>query len=372
MSDRIFQTLLLGALGDALGAPIEFSQGPFSDHAPEKPKGFEWTDDTQMTLFIAEALSEVLPGLPSPDVGNTVDGVPLLSAERNSIVWAASRRGVVRWYSTQTEVSYYRDGPDEDTILKADLADSTLATDKRMQHSRAPGGACLTGCRLQVDAGKPVSREGEQGGCGAVMRAAPYGLLASSPDEARGWAHAGGKLTHGDPIGTIPAGLFAEIIWRCANGATLADAVAATETGMDTDPTGIGRFMRQILGMTTEGGASSDEGLRGDALCTAFGRGWDGVSALAIALYVVMYAEAHGQLDRVGQTLWHAVAHPGDSDSTGAIAGNLLGALGKSAPEGWEEALKPIGGAELIREVADRITPSKNGPLLAERAGGAT
>ena len=59
------------------------------------------------------------------------------------------------------------------------------------------------------------------------------------------------------------------------------------------------------------------------------------------------------ELTRVaeGNTLRWAVNHSGDSDSTGAIAGNLLGAaLGLEAiPAGWREELEL---EPLVRHVA--------------------
>jgi ADP-ribosylglycohydrolase len=62
------------------------------------------------------------------------------------------------------------------------------------------------------------------------------------------------------------------------------------------------------------------------------GDGWVGDEALAISLYCAMAARGDFAL---GVRL--AVNHSGDSDSTGAITGNILGALlGKGEiPEQW-------------------------------------
>jgi ADP-ribosylglycohydrolase len=50
-----------------------------------------------------------------------------------------------------------------------------------------------------------------------------------------------------------------------------------------------------------------------------------------------------------------AVNHSGDSDSTGSIAGNILGAYygEECLPGGWLEALE---APEVIRGMADRLT----------------
>jgi ADP-ribosylglycohydrolase len=67
------------------------------------------------------------------------------------------------------------------------------------------------------------------------------------------------------------------------------------------------------------------------------GGGWVGDEALAISLYCALAAKgdfAHG--------VRLAVNHSGDSDSTGAIAGNILGAmLGTGAiPGAWRERVE--------------------------------
>ena len=64
--DRYRACLLAGAIGDALGAPVEFLTrreilrdfGPegIRDHAPAYGRMAAITDDTQMTLFTAEGL----------------------------------------------------------------------------------------------------------------------------------------------------------------------------------------------------------------------------------------------------------------------------------------------------------------------------
>ena len=52
------------------------------------------------------------------------------------------------------------------------------------------------------------------------------------------------------------------------------------------------------------------------------GEGWVGEEALAIAVYAVAR-----HIDSFTDTLVAAVNHNGDSDSTGAIAGNIIGAM---------------------------------------------
>ena len=73
------------------------------------------------------------------------------------------------------------------------------------------------------------------------------------------------------------------------------------------------------------------------------GEGWIAEEALAIGVYCALMAKdfAHGVL--------LAVNHSGDSDSTGSLTGNILGALwGREAlPERW------LAGLELRSQIED-------------------
>jgi len=82
----------------------------------------------------------------------------------------------------------------------------------------------------------------------------------------------------------------------------------------------------------------------------SLGAGWVAEEALAFAVYCALAAEAaRGEILRVGVLM--ALNDGGDSDGTGSIAGNLLGAaLGVEAiPPEWLDELE---GAAVIRQVA--------------------
>ena len=78
------------------------------------------------------------------------------------------------------------------------------------------------------------------------------------------------------------------------------------------------------------------------------GAGWIAEEALAIGLYCALVAKdfRHGVL--------LAVNHTGDSDSTGSICGNLLGAmLGEEViPKEW---LAVLEAREIIEQIADDL-----------------
>ena len=77
----------------------------------------------------------------------------------------------------------------------------------------------------------------------------------------------------------------------------------------------------------------------------SLGKGWVGNEALAIALLCALTAETRTPAG-IADGLWHAVLHSGDSDSTGSITGNLLGAMVgvKGLPPRWlsQVELRPV------------------------------
>jgi len=79
------------------------------------------------------------------------------------------------------------------------------------------------------------------------------------------------------------------------------------------------------------------------------GEGWVGDEALAIAVYCVL--KYSGDIDNA---LIAAVNHNGDSNSTGAITGNIIGAQGgfSGIPAKYTEKLEL---RDLIIEVADDL-----------------
>lgn len=70
--------------------------------------------------------------------------------------------------------------------------------------------------------------------------------------------------------------------------------------------------------------AANDHARRGPEGVEALGGGWIAEEALAIAIHVAL---VHPGPDEILEALALAVTHSGDSDSTGAICGNILGAL---------------------------------------------
>jgi ADP-ribosylglycohydrolase len=125
-------------------------------------------------------------------------------------------------------------------------------------------------------------------------------------------------ITHGHPSGYVSAAVLAGAISRIVSGAEIADAVESALGVVSKSFHGHKDTVSKVregleLGLSL-GHNLSPEGIE------VLGDGWEGHEALAIA--VAAAVSTHG----VHEALAIAVTHSGDSDSTGSIAGNLLGA----------------------------------------------
>ena len=331
--DRFRGCLLGGAIGDALGYPIEFitTEAIERAHGRDAPASLSFaggapariSDDTQMTLFTAEGL---IRATRRERAGhgrdpNTVTALALL-----------------RWYRTQGGQPIERG--DEPGWLVAEPA---------LHARRAPGNTCMAalhalGAARVLALPTVETPPNDSKGCGAVMRVAPCGLVAATRALAYELARDNGVITHGHPSGYLSAAYLAAAIWDLARGASLPEAMGHADALLAPEPDG--DEMRACVAQARQLAA---HGPPTPAAIEELGGGWVGEEALAIALLCALThdpAEPRG-LER---TLWRAVAHSGDSDSTGAITGNLLGAsLGVGAlPAAWLEVLE-------LRDVIDRI-----------------
>ena len=313
---RVQGCLLAGALGDALGAPIEFltlpeiraryGPGGIADLDEAYGRVGAITDDTQMTMFTAEGL---LRSRCQAERGRRASPV------------GAVYHAYVRWLHTQGERS----------ALSAPLdhLDGWLVQVEELHDCRAPGTTCLTALREGVP-GSVDHRINDSKGCGGVMRAAPAGLVDDVDPFQLGADLA--ALTHGHPSGFYSAGALALIIDRLIHGMGVDDAAYAAIERLDREPEGdecAAALRRAIEACKTM--------IPSPETVEHIGKGWVGEEALAIGLYAALAAR-----EDLGVGLRIAVNHGGDSDSTGAIAGNILGAaLGVGAiPLAWLEALE--------------------------------
>lgn len=302
---RIAGCLLGGAAGDALGYAVEFlgERSIFSSYGKDGIRDLceagapaMISDDTQMSLFNANALIADIP------------------------VWEAYRL----WLATQ-EGPY---GIDEAQDPKCWLYDIPA-----LHENRAPGTTCMSSLRGGIPGriDRPLNRSK---GCGTVMRAAPcglaYGLDLTDTDRAAqevfDAACADGALTHSHPLGYLSSGAAALIVWYILRvhedrDCDLAEAVRSSMSFFRGDDHGLKKLIDTSLELAEDTGVEDLEGVH------ELGEGWTAEEALAIAVYcAVRYQNDFGKAVRT------AVNHRGDSDSTGAVCGNILGTwLGEDA-----------------------------------------
>ncbi len=333
---RVRGCLLGGAIGDALGGPVEFSS--LAQILAEHPDGVRtfvdggagWppgtiTDDTQMTMFTAEGL--IRAGVRRDrGLGLTV---------------AVVHSSYDRWLDTQ--------------LLPGPPATATgwLIGLPWLYARRAPGTTCLGALsdgRRTVGEFRQfgAAAENDSKGCGGVMRVAPFGLLPPEQADAA-WvfdaaARAAG-YTHGHPTGQIASGALAVLIRELVAGAEL-PAALDTVDGLLAGRPGSGETIAALAAARELAGRDPSP-----AAVERLGGGWIAEEALAIAVYAAL---CHPGSDAVLDALSLAVTHSGDSDSTGAICGNILGALH------GETALPPtlvfaVEGRGALLELADDL-----------------
>lgn len=356
LRDRARGCLLGGALGDALGAAVEFltlasiraTHGPRGIESPGTAYGRVGaiTDDTQMTLFTVEGL-----------IRASVRGRSRGICHPPAVVHHAYRR----WLHTQRAaeaVAAARARPRKRPAAKRRSAESDTELDgwlvgqAVLHHRRAPGSTCLSALDFPLDAQGRAPNLSK--GCGGVMRVAPVGLLLSAgggPADERpreGIFRLGvelAALTHGHPSGQLPAGVLAATIHGMVHeGEPLPLALdhAALILMRQRHHEETFRALMAARDLAAGGHPSPEK-------VETLGGGWVAEEALAIAIYAAL---VHGDDFRAALRL--AANHSGDSDSTAAICGNLLGAeQGESVlPADW---LEPLEVRDLATELADDL-----------------
>ena len=181
------------------------------------------------------------------------------------------------------------------------------------------------------------------------MRVAPAGLFTATqagtdPQSASAVAFELGAglaaLTHGHPTGRLAAGAMSAIVCSLVAGVGLREAVGAASVELTRQPDS-----EETLSAITSAVALADSDTPPADAIVELGQGWVAEEALAIAIYAALVSES------LEQGVVIAVNHDGDSDSTGAIAGNILGAhYGvDTIPKEW---LEPLELREVLGEIA--------------------
>lgn len=316
LQDKCRGSLVGGAVGDALGYEVEFMNlASIRNRFGEKgitryvlhDGVAQFSDDTQMTLFTLEGL---MNGVIDTKAGKKGELLPYIE------------KAYLNWYKTQTEVP-------------ARLSDSYMGDIKALWARHAPGLTCM-GALENISNGFSV--ENNSKGCGGVMRVAPIGIFNAAhrhiynyTDTAHlaGWA---AEITHKHIASTFASALLATTIMNCIGDETVdrmqfffivtGGLVMMREYFPDHDEEW--KKFDKLIRRALELGKSD---IAENAAVQELGEGWVGDEAIAIAIFSVMR-----HIDSFEDCIVCAVNHDGDSDSTGAIAGNIIGAiLGYSA-----------------------------------------
>ena len=157
-------------------------------------------------------------------------------------------------------------------------------------------------------------------------------------------------ITHGHELGYIPAAALVHIIYAIASGkhTNLVSAVAESVHAMQVlfpEAKEMSRFT-SLMQQAIELSQKNEDDL---TAIHALGRGWVAEETLAIAVYCALkYA------DDFEKAIITSVNHDGDSDSTGAVTGNILGAyLGVDAIPDYY--LKDLELRDIIEEIAEDL-----------------
>ena len=171
------------------------------------------------------------------------------------------------------------------------------------------------------------------------MRVAPVGLVS---DEAFSLATEVAAITHTHPTGYLAAGAFAHVIAELVRGKELPAALASAQDRAAKEE-GSSETVRAI-------GAALDlavvEPVAKPEAIAVLGQGCVAEEALSIAAYCALTAGGF----RNG--VLAAVNHSGDSDSTGSMCGQLLGAIlgGRAVPQDWVKGLAERAVVERLAE----------------------
>ncbi len=292
------------AIGDALGYVCEFDKSaqPISglDECLDRRAGVAlYSDDTQMFLATVDGMFDALKG----------------AAEAPFLHIDDAAQAIAKRY---------------------------VAWSKSPENNRAPGGACMYGCRnLAEGIAWTVSGKPEGKGCGAAMRSMAYSLFLNM-DRAEHWAAEHALMTHRDPTAQASAAAVAAGVRAALMGFTKPATAAVMVAIAAKYDSGTAEMLNQAI-------AYADERSHNRPMVLDKWRGWRGDEAVAASLFC--YLIGGGYADSV----LFAINSPGDSDSLGAITGALAGATYGAGviPRPW---IGQIENTELLARTSEQIT----------------
>jgi ADP-ribosylglycohydrolase len=173
------------------------------------------------------------------------------------------------------------------------------------------------------------------------MRAAPIALWSDDPGAVFDLGAESAALTHGHPSGYLSSGAFAVIVQQLLLGRPLRDALAVATAELAARPN-----HEEQLTALDQALALADQGPPTPEKLETLGQGNVGETALSMSVYVALTTSDPDT------ALLVSVNHSGDSDSTGSVCGNLVGAMygEQTLRKSWLDRLEL---REVIQNLAD-------------------
>lgn len=354
---RVRGLLCASALGDALGYPLELlSAEQIAERVP-KPWDSAFgellvSDDTQLTCFTLDALTEVL------EWNN--EGA---AADELACLWLA----YLRWFRGIGEVL-----PESAPFS----LDREIDGSAELTARRGPGAATLRALGSGEMQLVSKSLNPDALGSGALVRSAALGVLPVAQERTVVLlAVRAAALTHGHPEALASAAAYALLVRDL-----LASPAGSFDALLDS--------ARRVLDWC--GTVAADDSIPGDAARTAaalsralellergvvpvpqavaehFGTGWTAPELLGVAFWCAADAvkslptDADDAMVRgaLFEGLCGAVSVDSDSDSVGAMTAALWAAagfpVGGDEADAWSEALGRVRGLDQVEAVAER------------------
>jgi len=351
MQDKIRASFIMGAVGDSLGAPLEGIRSlekikiiygdkgltdliPYKSHFEEGPvyAAGSVTDDTTMAITTALAIVKTL--------GETESFDPKFSDKLHYYTW----QGYLHWAKAQ--VNYPQD---KACIINA-VKWTPLA--KKFWFACGAGRGTLAALSqpnygtletpLEYDceiAGKRL--QSPNLGCGGMMRVAPIAFLPYKEDRIFELGCENAAITHGGQAAYVATGITALFVHYATQDKDPKDIIEATKTVLRSyrhNPLykdGIEENLKAIKYVSSLAHEFNFESMDKVPNALGYKNKFLAVPVLAQTTYAMLFADKSCKLK---QAMILSVNHSGDTDSVGAITGNILGARFGIA-EHWAEQL---------------------------------
>lgn len=326
------------AVGEALGTPItpeswdeihrRYGAHGLGDYVPAGHPAGRLGSDSQLLLFSLEGV--IRAGVHRRNTGNTDPTRHIQHAHQ-------------RWLHTQ-HLSWPRAAGE--FLGQAPEPDGWLVGQRALFQTRTPGRTMMRTliafAKGQQGMGTPEEPVSDSRGSAAVLRAVPAALWSNEPAEVFRVARNTAALTHGSPAAYLSAGALAVLISRLMHEEPLPVAADTALNQLSRHPghEDVTRAIEAARQVAVDGPVDPVD------LEHRLGAGWTAPEALSIGLYAAL---ACGVDFDTG--LRAAVNHSGNSATTAAVCGSLLGATFGSdgIPTRW---ITDLELAEIIERLA--------------------